>query len=146
MIIVIFSIYLRVNSIIIWKIHLLRTAMCHQNISVTKKRLKSSLLTNENNIALISPRRLGKTDLPLRHCLDSRKSRSIITLLSSTSMPQALYAILWMFSARLYWMNYVQKGKSVWKYLPECPGLSSLRNNIRHEWAAYVYWRSVWEL
>ena len=26
-----------------------------------------SLLTNENNIALISPRRLGKTDL-LRHC------------------------------------------------------------------------------
>lgn len=26
-----------------------------------------SLLTNENNIALISPRRIGKTDL-LRHC------------------------------------------------------------------------------
>lgn len=52
-----------------------------------------SLLTNENNIALISPRRLGKTDL-LRHCLDSRKSRSITTLSSSIFMPQALYAIL----------------------------------------------------
>ena len=37
-----------------------------------------SLLTNENNIAL----------------MDSRKSRSITTLSSSIFMPQALYAIL----------------------------------------------------
>jgi AAA+ ATPase superfamily predicted ATPase len=28
------------------------------------------LLTNDNNMALISPRRLGKTDL-IRHCLTS---------------------------------------------------------------------------
>ena len=51
-----------------------------------------SLLTNENNIALISPRRLGKTCCGI--VLDSRKSRSITTLSSSISMPQALYAIL----------------------------------------------------
>lgn len=36
MIIVIFSSYLRVNSIIIWKIHSLQTVMCHRNISVDK--------------------------------------------------------------------------------------------------------------
>ena len=31
-----------------------------------------SLLTNQNNIALISPRRLGKTDL-IRHCLQQHE-------------------------------------------------------------------------
>ena len=52
-----------------------------------------SLLTNENNIALISPRRLGKQTC-CGIVLDSRKSRSITTLSSSIFMPQALYAIL----------------------------------------------------
>ena len=48
------------------KIHLLRTAMYHRNISVTerKKRLKlSHFLTNENNIALISPTQIRQNRL-----------------------------------------------------------------------------------
>ena len=40
-----------------------------------------SLLTNENNIALISPRRLGKTDL-LRHCSSNYQKPVFDTLLA----------------------------------------------------------------
>ena len=44
------------------------------------------LLTNGNNVALISPRRYGKTDL-LRHCFAQRKSVSTTILSLLTSIP-----------------------------------------------------------
>ena len=47
------------------------------------------LLTNENNMALISPRRLGKTDL-INHVFSQPEIKAAITPLSSTSMPPTL--------------------------------------------------------
>ena len=49
-----------------------------------------SLLLNENNIALISPRRLGKTDL-IRHCFEQDEIKNqyytfLIDLKSATAL------------------------------------------------------------
>ena len=44
------------------------------------------LVTNGNNVALISPRRLGKTGL-INHCFSKRPSERITIPLSWTSMP-----------------------------------------------------------
>lgn len=41
----------------------------------------TEMLTNENNMALISPRRIGKTEL-IRLALPSQPSKKIIILLS----------------------------------------------------------------
>ena len=82
-----------------------------------------SLLTNENNIALISPRRLGKTDL-LRHCFGQPEIKEHYHT----------------FIIDIYATSSVRDFVNV--FLLECTGLPSFRNNIRHEWTAYLGNRS----
>ena len=100
-----------------------------------------SLLTNENNIALISPRRLGKTDL-LRHCFGQPEIKEhyhtfIIDIYATSSVRDFVNV----FGKAVLGWNYVQKEIRM-GYLLECTGLPSFRNNIRHEWTAYLGNRS----
>lgn len=100
-----------------------------------------SLLTNENNIALISPRRLGKTDL-LRHCFGQPEIKEhyhtfIIDIYATSSVRDFVNVF-----GKAVLDELRPKGKSVWGYLLECTGLPSFRNNIRHEWTAYLGNRS----
>lgn len=100
-----------------------------------------SLLTNENNIALISPRRLGKTDL-LRHCFGQPEIKEhyhtfIIDIYATSSVRDFVNVF-----GKAVLDELRPKGKSVWECLLECTGLPSFRNNIRHEWTAYLGNRS----
>ena len=99
-----------------------------------------SLLTNENNIALISPRRLGKTDL-LRHCFGQPEIKEhyhtfIIDIYATSSVRDFVNV----FGKAA--LDELRPRKIRMGYLLECTGLPSFRNNIRHEWTAYLGNRS----
>ena len=100
-----------------------------------------SLLTNENNIALISPRRLGKTDL-LRHCFGQPEIKEhyhtfIIDIYATSSVRDFVNVF-----GKAVLDELRPKRKIRMGYLLECTGLPSFRNNIRHEWTAYLGNRS----
>ncbi len=100
-------------------------------------------MTNENNIALISPRRLGKTDL-LRHCFGQPEIKDITTLSSSIFIATSSVRDFVNVFGKAVLMNYVQKENRMGTFLNV---LASLRSEItfRHEWTAYLG-NPVWEL
>ena len=71
----------------------------------------TEMLTNENNMALVSPRRIGKTEL-IHHCF-AQPSKKIIILLSLTSIqpiPSAIWSIC---SAKPLLMNFALKAEAL---------------------------------
>ncbi len=98
-------------------------------------------MTNENNIALISPRRLGKTDL-LRHCFGQPEIKEhyhtfIIDIYATSSVRDFVNVF-----GKAVLDELRPKGKSVWGTFLNVLGIPSFRNNIRHEWTAYLGNRS----
>ena len=86
-----------------------------------------SLLTNENNIALISPRRLGKTDL-LRHCFGQPEIKEhyhtfIIDIYATSSVRDFVNVF-----GKAVLDELRPKGKSVWGTFLNV--LASLRSEI----------------
>ena len=86
-----------------------------------------SLLTNENNIALISPRRLGKTDL-LRHCFQQPEIKKqyhtfIIDIYATSSVRNFVNVF-----GKAVLDELRPKGKSVWNSFLNT--LASLRSEI----------------
>ncbi len=86
-----------------------------------------SLLTNENNVALISPRRLGKTDL-LRHCFQQREIRDkyhtfIIDIYATSSVRDFVNVF-----GKAILDELRPKGRTVWNGFLNI--LSSLRSEI----------------
>ena len=88
-----------------------------------------SLLTNENNIALISPRRLAGNQGALPHFHHRYLCHKLCTRFCECFRQGCTG---WTTSKRKIRMG----------YLLECTGLPSFRNNIRHEWTAYLGNRS----
>lgn len=86
-----------------------------------------SLLTNENNIALISPRRIGKTDL-LRHCFQQpeikEKYHTFIIDIYATSSVRDFVNVF----GKAILDELRPKGKSVWNSFLNI--LASLRSEI----------------
>ena len=86
-----------------------------------------SLLTNENNIALISPRRIGKTDL-LRHCFQEpeikEKYHTFIIDIYATSSVRDFVNVF----GKAILDELRPKGKSVWSNFLNI--LASLRSEI----------------
>lgn len=86
-----------------------------------------SLLTNENNIALISPRRLGKTDL-LRHCFQQPEIKEhyhtfIIDIYATSSVRDFVNVF-----GKAVLDELRPKGRSVWTHFLNA--LASLRSEI----------------
>lgn len=96
-----------------------------------------SLLTNENNIALISPRRLGKTDL-LRHCfgqpeIKERYHTFIIDIYATSSVRDFVNVF-----GKAVLDELRPKGKSVWETFLNV--LASLRSEITFDMNGQPTW------
>ncbi|MBR5911224.1 MAG: ATP-binding protein [Bacteroidales bacterium] len=95
------------------------------------------LLTNENNVALISPRRLGKTDL-LHHCftqpeIQKRYYTFIIDIYATTSMRDFINVF-----GKSVLDELKSKGKRAWNLFLQT--LSSLRSQITYDGAGLPTW------
>lgn len=95
------------------------------------------LLTNENNVALISPRRLGKTDL-LHHCftqseIQERYYTFIIDIYATTSMRDFINVF-----GKSVLDELKSKGKRAWNLFLQT--LSSLRSEITYDGAGLPTW------
>ncbi len=95
------------------------------------------LLTNENNVALISPRRLGKTDL-LHHCftqpeIQKRYYTFIIDIYATTSMRDFINVF-----GKSVLDELKSKGKRAWNLFLQT--LSSLRSEITYDGAGLPTW------
>ncbi len=95
------------------------------------------LLTNENNVALISPRRLGKTDL-LHHCftqpeIQKRYYTFIIDIYATTSMRDFINVF-----GKSVLEELKSKGKRAWNLFLQT--LSSLRSEITYDGAGLPTW------
>ena len=95
------------------------------------------LLTNENNVALISPRRLGKTDL-LHHCftqpeIQKRYYTFIIDIYATTSMRDFINVF-----GKSVLEELKSKGKRAWHLFLQT--LSSLRSEITYDGAGLPTW------
>jgi len=96
-----------------------------------------SLLTNENNIALISPRRLGKTDL-LRHCFGQPEIKEhyhtfIIDIYATSSVRDFVNVF-----GKAVLDELRPKGKSVWGTFLNV--LASLRSEITFDMNGQPTW------
>ena len=96
-----------------------------------------SLLTNENNIALISPRRLGKTDL-LRHCFGQPEIKEhyhtfIIDIYATSSVRDFVNVF-----GKAVLDELRPKGKSVWSTFLNV--LASLRSEITFDMNGQPTW------
>ena len=96
-----------------------------------------SLLTNENNIALISPRRLGKTDL-LRHCFGQPEIKEhyhtfIIDIYATSSVRDFVNVF-----GKAVLDELRPKGKSVWGTFLNL--LASLRSEITFDMNGQPTW------
>ena len=95
------------------------------------------LLTNGNNVALISPRRLGKTDL-LHHCftqpeIQKRYYTFIIDIYATTSMRDFINVF-----GKSVLDELKSKGKRAWNLFLQT--LSSLRSEITYDGAGLPTW------
>ena len=95
------------------------------------------LLTNENNVALISPRRLGKTDL-LHHCFTQPEIQEqyytfIIDIYATTSMRDFINVF-----GKSVLDELRSKGKKAWKGFLQV--LNSLRSEITYDGAGLPTW------
>ena len=96
-----------------------------------------SLVTNGNNIALISPRRLGKTDL-LKHCFEQSELKDdyytfIIDIYSTKSLTEMVDKL-----GRSILKALQPKGESAWsKFLS---ALKSIRSGISYDAAGVPSW------
>ena len=95
------------------------------------------LLTNENNVALISPRRLGKTDL-LHHCFTQPEIQEhyytfIIDIYATTSMRDFINVF-----GKSVLDELKSKGKRAWNLFLQT--LSSLRSEITYDGAGLPTW------
>lgn len=95
------------------------------------------LLTNENNVALISPRRLGKTDL-LHHCftqpeIQKRYYTFIIDIYATTSMRDFINVF-----GKSVLDELKSKGKRAWNLFLQT--LNSLRSEITYDGAGLPTW------
>ena len=96
-----------------------------------------SLLTNGNNIALISPRRLGKTDL-LKHCFEQERLKDsyhtfIIDIYSTKSLTEMVDRI-----GRSILKELQPKGESAWNMF--ISALKSIRSGITYDVAGVPSW------
>ena len=95
------------------------------------------LLTNENNVALISPRRLGKTDL-LHHCFTQPEIQEsyytfIIDIYATTSMRDFINVF-----GKSVLDELKSKGKRAWELFLQT--LGSLRSEITYDGAGLPSW------
>ncbi len=95
------------------------------------------LLTNENNVALISPRRLGKTDL-LHHCFTQPEIQEhyytfIIDIYATTSMRDFINVF-----GKSVLDELKSRGKRAWNLFLQT--LSSLRSEITYDGAGLPTW------
>lgn len=95
------------------------------------------LLTNENNVALISPRRLGKTDL-LHHCFSQPEIQEhyytfIIDIYATTSMRDFINVF-----GKSVLDELKSKGKRAWELFLQT--LGSLRSEITYDGAGLPTW------
>lgn len=96
-----------------------------------------SLITNGNNVALISPRRLGKTDL-LKHCFEQEDLKDtyytfIIDIYSTKSLTEMVDKL-----GRSILKTLQPKGESAWnKFLS---ALKSIRSGISYDAAGVPSW------
>ena len=95
------------------------------------------LLTNENNVALISPRRLGKTDL-LHHCFTQQEIQDhyytfIIDIYATTSMRDFINVF-----GKSVLDELKSKGKRAWNLFLQT--LGSLRSEITYDGAGLPTW------
>lgn len=73
----------------------------------------TEMLTNENNMALISPRRIGKTEL-IHHCFAQpviQKDYYTFIIESIQPIPSAIWSIC---SAKPSLTNFVLKASAIW--------------------------------
>lgn len=96
-----------------------------------------SLVTNGNNVALISPRRLGKTDL-LKHCFEQRELKEdyytfIIDIYSTKSLTEMVDKL-----GRSILKTLQPRGEAAWnKFLN---ALKSIRSGISYDAAGVPSW------
>lgn len=96
-----------------------------------------SLVTNGNNVALISPRRLGKTDL-LKHCFEHRELKEdyytfIIDIYSTKSLTEMVDKL-----GRSILKTLQPKGEAAWgRFLRT---LKSIRSGISYDAAGVPSW------
>lgn len=94
---------------------------------VEETKYLTSLLTNENNVALISPRRLGKTDL-IRHCFAQEEIKShyytfIVDIYATQSLTDLVNLL-----GRSILETLRSKGRSTWERFIQI--VASLRSEI----------------
>ncbi len=81
---------------------------------IDETKMLTELLTNGNNVALISPRRLGKTDL-IRHCFDQDNiKKNHHTFLIDIYATESLYDFVHLFSKAIL-DSLKPKGRRVWE-------------------------------
>lgn len=96
-----------------------------------------SLITNGNNIALISPRRLGKTDL-LKHCFEQSRLKDdyytfIIDIYSTKSLTEMVDKL-----GRSILKSLQPKGESAWNQF--LAALRSIKSGISYDAAGVPSW------
>ena len=95
------------------------------------------MLTNENNIALISPRRIGKTDL-IRHCFEQAAIKEhyhtfIVDIYSTKSIQDFIYTL-----GKCILEGLRSKGRSAWELFLQI--VSSLRSEISFDINGMPVW------
>lgn len=104
---------------------------------ISETEMLTSYITNGNNVALISPRRLGKTGL-IEHCFHQKQVKNeYYTFLIDIYATKNLQEFVFEFGKGI--LNSLKpRGKRNWEFFLEC--LSSIRTSISFDFSGNPSW------